>query len=122
MQKVFSLLKVGLFIAAFMIPMSVNIGNADALGNYGCGNPDKKTHVDCLRGLLSSTPHGIAVKQSRPSKDGLGNYGCGNRNKVAHTTCLRGLLDQHGAHLQVGQRGQRGREQTQASVLGERRI
>ena len=108
MQKVFSLLKVGLFIAAFMIPMSITIENADALGNYGCGNPDKQTHVNCLRGLLSSTPHGIAVKQRRPGNDGLGFYGCGNRDKRTHVNCLRGLLDQHGAHLQVGQRGQSG--------------
>jgi hypothetical protein len=78
-----------------------SISKADALGNYGCGNPDKKTHVNCLRGLLSRTPHGTAVKQSSPSNDGLGNYGCGNHDKSTHVNCLRGLLDQHGAYLQV---------------------
>ena len=95
---------IALFFTAFMFPFFGSISNADALGNYGCGNPDKKTHVNCLRGLLSSTPHGLAVQQSSPSNDGLGNYGCGNRNKRTHVNCLRGLLDQHGAHLQVGNR------------------
>ena len=94
-----------LLFAVFMFPFFGSISNADALGNYGCGNPDKKTHVNCLRGLLSSTPHGLAVQQSSPSNDGLGNYGCGNRNKRIHVNCLRGLLDQHGAHLQVGNHG-----------------
>ena len=94
-----------LLFAVFMFPFFGSISNADALGNYGCGNPDKKTHVNCLRGLLSSTPHGLAVQQSSPSNDGLGNYGCGNRNKRTHVNCLRGLLDQHGAHLQVGNHG-----------------
>ena len=96
---------IALFLTAFMFPFFGSISNADALGNYGCGNPDKKTHVNCLRGLLSSTPHGLAVQQSSPSNDGLGNYGCGNRNKRTHVNCLRGLLDQHGAHLQVGNHG-----------------
>ena len=96
---------IALFFTAFMFPFFGSISNADALGNYGCGNPDKKTHVNCLRGLLSSTPHGVAVQQSSPSNDGLGNYGCGNRNKRTHVNCLRGLLDQHGAHLQVGNHG-----------------
>jgi hypothetical protein len=49
---------IALFLTAFMFPFFGSISNADALGNYGCGNPDKKTHVNCLRGLLSSTPHG----------------------------------------------------------------
>ena len=93
------------FFTVFMFPFFGSISNADALGNYGCGNPDKKTHVNCLRGLLSSTPHGLAVQQSSPSNDGLGNYGCGNRNKRKHVNCLRGILDQHGAHLQVGNHG-----------------
>jgi len=93
-----------LLFTAFLFPSIGSVSNADALGNYGCGNPDKKTHVNCLRGLLSSTPHGLAVQQSSPSNDGLGNYGCGNRDKRTHVNCLRGLLDQHGAHLQVGNR------------------
>ena len=100
-----NIILIALFVAAFMFPSIGSVSNADALGNYGCGNPDKRTHVNCLRSLLSSTPFGLTVKQSRPSKDGLGNYGCGNSNKVAHTTCLRGILDQHGAHLQVGGQG-----------------
>ena len=94
-----------LFVAAFSFPSIGSVSNADALGNYGCGNPDKRTHVNCLRALLSSTPFGLTVKASRPSQDGLGNYGCGNSNKRKHTTCLRRILDQHGAHLQVGGQG-----------------
>jgi hypothetical protein len=78
--------------------------NNQTLGSYGCGNPDKRTHVNCLRGLLSSTPYGLTVQQSSPSKDGLGNYGCGNKNKKKHTRCLRLILDEHGEHLQVGNR------------------
>jgi hypothetical protein len=58
-----------------------------------------------LRGLLSSTPYGLTVQESSPSKDGLGNYGCGNSNKSKHTNCLRRHLDQHGAHLQAGGAG-----------------
>jgi hypothetical protein len=30
-----------LFIAAFLFPSVGSVSNADALGNYGCGNPDK---------------------------------------------------------------------------------
>ena len=93
-----------LFFTAFMFPVFGNVSNADALGKYGCGNPDKRTHVNCLRGLLASTPYGLTVQQSSPSRDGLGNYGCGNPNKRTHTRCLRRLLDEHGAHLQVGNR------------------
>ena len=83
---------VALFFTAFMFPFFGSINNADALGNYGCGNPDKRTHVHCLRGLLASTPYGLSVKQSNPSSDGLGNYGCGNPDKRTHVNCLRGLL------------------------------
>jgi hypothetical protein len=86
-----------LFLTTFMFPFFGNVSNADALGNYGCGDKNKKKHVNCLRGLLSSTPYGLTVQQSSPSKDGLGNYGCGNKKKKKHTTCLRRLLDQHGA-------------------------
>jgi hypothetical protein len=92
-------------LVQFMFPFFGSITNADALGNYGCGNKDKRTHVNCLRGLLASTPYGLTVQQSSPSKDGLGNYGCGNANKSKHTTCLRRILDEHGAHLQVGNNG-----------------
>jgi hypothetical protein len=88
-----------LFIAflftAFMFPLVGNVSTADALGKYGCGNKDKRTHVNCLRGLLSDTPYGIAVKASKPGKDGLGNYGCGNKKKKKHTKCLSRLLDKN---------------------------
>jgi hypothetical protein len=84
-----------LLFAVFMFPFIGNVSNADALGNYGCGNKDKRTHVNCLRGLLSNTPYGIGVKANKPGRDGLGNYGCGNKNKKKHTKCLRRLLDQH---------------------------
>jgi hypothetical protein len=94
-----------LFVAAFSFPSIGSVSNADALGNYGCGNPDKRTHVNCLRALLSTTPFGLTVMKANPSKDGLGNYGCGNSDKTTHTTCLRRILDQHGAHLGVGSQG-----------------
>jgi hypothetical protein len=94
-----------LFVAAFSFPSIGSVSNADALGNYGCGNPDKRTHVNCLRALLSTTPFGLTVMKANPSKDGLGNYGCGNSDKTTHTTCLRSILDQHGAHLQTGGAG-----------------
>jgi hypothetical protein len=91
-----------LLFTAFLFSSIGSVSNADALGNYGCGNKDKRTHVNCLRGLLSSTPYGLTVQQSSPSKDDLGNYGCGNSNKRKHTNCLRRHLDQHGAHLAMG--------------------
>jgi hypothetical protein len=94
-----------LFVAAFSFSSIGSVSNADALGNYGCGNPDKRTHVNCLRALLSTTPFGLTVMKANPSKDGLGNYGCGNSDKTTHTTCLRRILDQHGAHLGVGSQG-----------------
>ena len=92
-----------LLFTAFMFPFFGNISNADALGNYGCGNKDRKTHVNCLRGLLTSTPYGLTVPKG---KNGLGKYGCGrkagNKTKRKHVNCLRRLLDQHGSHLAKG--------------------
>ena len=83
-----------LFFTAFMFPFFGNISDADALGNYGCGNKDRKTHVNCLRGLLTSTPYGLTVPKG---KNGLGKYGCGkkrnNWDEVARGNCLRALLD-----------------------------
>jgi len=85
-----------LFFTAFMLPFFGSISNADALGSYACFNKDRKTHVDCLRGKLEKTPHGLTVPRG---SRGLGNYGCGVPNRKAHINCLRGLLDQHGPHM-----------------------
>jgi hypothetical protein len=97
---------IALFFTAFMFPFFGSITNADALGNYGCGNPDRKTHVNCLRGLLDTTPYGLTVPKG---PIGLGQYGCGkkagNIKKRQHVNCLRRLLDEHGTHLQVGNNG-----------------
>ena len=95
---------IALFFTAFVLPIFGNMDTAiaDELGSYGCHNADRKTHVDCLRSLLDSTPYGLTVaKGSR----GLGNYGCGGQPRIQHVNCLRGLLDQHGVHLQVGNHG-----------------
>ena len=67
---------IALFFTAFMFPFFGSITNADALGNYGCGNPDRKTHVNCLRGLLDTTPYGLTVPKG---PIGLGQYGCGKK-------------------------------------------
>ena len=83
-----------------MFPFSENVSKVHALGNYGCFNPDKKTHVHCLRGLLDSTPYGLTVSKG---KSGLGKYGCRDKDKIMHTRCLRSLLDQHGPHLAKGE-------------------
>ena len=95
-----------LLFTAFMFPFFGNISDADALGNYQCGNKDRKTHVNCLRGLLTSTPYGLTVPKG---KNGLGKYGCGrkagNKTKRKHVNCLRRLLDQHGPHLAKGGAG-----------------
>ena len=85
-----------LLFTAFMFPFFGNISNADALGNYGCGNKDRKTHVkkgnitkkqhvNCLRRLLTSTPHGLTVPKG---KNGLGKFGCGNKNREKQVNCL----------------------------------
>ena len=68
----------------------------------GCRNAAKKTNGNCLKGLLSSTPYGLAVQKSHPSPDGFGYYGRGNSDKKTHMTCLRRLLDQHGPNLAIG--------------------
>ena len=95
-----------LLFTAFMFPFFGNISNADALGNYRCGkkqgNITKKQHVNCLRGLLTSTPHGLTVPKG---KNGLGKFGCGNKNRKKHVNCLRRLLDQHGPHYAKGGAG-----------------
>ena len=69
------------------------------MGNYGCGQKNRRKHVNCLRRLLDTTPHGLIVPKG---KRGLGKYGCGQKNRRKHVNCLRRLLDQHGPHL-VGQ-------------------
>ena len=63
------------------------------LGNHGCGNPDRRTHVDCLRAKLDQTPLRQTVKMG---PRGLGNYGCGNPDRKTHVNCLRAKLDQQG--------------------------
>jgi hypothetical protein len=89
-----------LLFTVFMFPFVGNVSDVDALGKYGCFNPDKKTHVSCLRGLLDSTPYGLTVSKG---KNGLGKYGCLDKDKRMHTRCLRSLLDQHGPHLAKGE-------------------
>jgi len=91
-----------LFMAAFLFPSIGSVSNADALGNYQCGNKDRKTHVNCLRAKLDSTPYGLTVSKG---KRGLGKYGCGTKKRKKHVNCLRRLLDQHGAHLAKGGAG-----------------
>ena len=92
-----------LLFTVFMFPFIGNVSNADALGNYECGNPDRKTHVNCLRAKLDSTPFGLTVPKG---KRGLGKYGCGTKKRRKHVNCLRSLLDQHGAFLAKGATGQ----------------
>ena len=106
---------IALMFTVFMFPVVGNINSADALGNYGCGNKNKRAHVTCLRSLLSSTPFGLTVQQSSPSKDGLGNYGCGNKNKRKHTKCLRRLLDQHSTGMQGNHGGIQGSQGSHGS-------
>ena len=92
-----------LLFAVFMFPFIGSVSNADALGNYQCGNPDRKTHVNCLRAKLDSTPFGLTVPKG---KRGLGKYGCGTKKRRKHVNCLRSLLDQHGPFLAKGATGQ----------------
>jgi hypothetical protein len=91
-----------LLFTAFMFPFFGNINDVDALGNYQCGNKDRKTHVNCLRAKLDSTPYGLTVPKG---KRGLGKYGCGTKQRRKHVNCLRRLLDQHGPHLAKGSAG-----------------
>jgi hypothetical protein len=87
---------------------------ARGIGMYGCGNPDKKVHIRCLRDKLrqqkggkgrgwcgdlpdpkkkilclrkklDQTPLGKTVKKGRR---GIGLYGCGNPDKKKHIGCL----------------------------------
>jgi hypothetical protein len=75
------------------------------MGNYGCGQKNRRKHVNCLRRLLDTTPHGLTVAKG---KRGLGKYGCGQKNRRKHVNCLRRLLDQHGPQLAKGSGGKRG--------------
>ena len=86
-------------MTTFIFPLIGNISTADALGNYGCYDEEKNTHVRCLRSLLDSTQYGGTVPRS---DGGLGNYGCYNEDKKTHVDCLRALLDQHGPYLAKG--------------------
>ena len=88
-----------------MPPMMGAPGKKGKMGNYGCGNKNKRKHVNCLRDLLDTTPLSDKVKHAKKGKK-RGFYGCGNKNKRKHTNCLRRLLDQHGPHLAKG--GKRG--------------
>ena len=104
-MKLRYVLTVSLFIV-FMIPFTININTADALGKYGCDNSDRKMHINCLRTKLDTTPYGLTVPKEN---DGLGNYQCvkkqGNTTKRQHINCLRLLLDKHGANLAAGSPG-----------------
>jgi hypothetical protein len=61
-----------------------------------------KQYVNCLRGLLTSTPHGLTVPKG---KNGLGKFGCGNKNRKKHVNYLIHFLDRHGPHYGVQTRG-----------------
>ena len=61
------------------------------MGNYGCGQPNRRKHVNCLRRLLDTTPHGLTVPRGK-GKNALGRYGCGQKNRKKHVNCLRDLL------------------------------
>ena len=80
-------------------------GKKGKMGNYGCGQKNRKKHVNCLRDLLGTTPLFDKVRHRKEGNKTRGLYGCsglkqGNWKK--HTKCLRRLLDKHGPHL-VGQ-------------------
>lgn len=104
-MKLRYLLTVSLF-TVFMIPFIKNIDNADALDKYGCDNPDRKMHINCLRTKLDTTPYGLTVPKGN---DGLGSYQCGkkqgNTTNRQQINCLMLLLDQHGANLAAGSPG-----------------
>ena len=38
-------------------------GKKGKMGNYGCGQPNRRKHVNCLRRLLDTTPHGATVRK-----------------------------------------------------------
>ena len=48
------------------------------MGNYGCGQPNRRQHVNCLRRLLDTTPHAATV---RKGKKGMGMYGCHDQKR-----------------------------------------
>lgn len=89
-----------------MVPFIENVSTANAHGKYGCENPDRNLHINCLRTKLDTTPYGSTVPKE---SDGLGNYRCGkkqgNKTKQQHVNCLMLLLDQHGADLAAGRPG-----------------
>ena len=82
-----------------MPPMMGAPGKKGKMGNYGCGQKNRRKHMNCLRRLLDTTSHAATV---RKGKKGMGMYGCGQKNRRKHVSCLRRLLDKHGPHL-VGQ-------------------
>jgi len=80
------------------------------MGNYGCGNKNRKKHVNCLRDLLDTTPLSAQVKHAKKGKK-RGFYGCNGLRDgkwKKHVNCLRRLLDQHGPELAQGGAGKRG--------------
>jgi hypothetical protein len=80
------------------------------MGNYGCGNKNRKKHVNCLRDLLDTTPLSAQVKHAKKGKK-RGFYGCNGLRDgkwKKHVNCLRRLLDQHGPQLAKGGGGKRG--------------
>jgi hypothetical protein len=54
------------------------------IGMYGCGNPDKKKHIGCLRNKL---------RQQRGGKGKGGAFGCRTPDRKKHVDCLRAKLD-----------------------------
>ncbi len=80
-------------------------GKKERLGNYGCGQKNRKKHVNCLRDLLGTTPLFDKVRHRKEGNKTRGLYGCSGLKQgkwKKHTKCLRRLLDKHGPHL-VGQ-------------------
>jgi hypothetical protein len=80
------------------------------MGNYGCGNKNRRKHVNCLRDLLDTTPLSDQVRHAKKGKK-RGFYGCNGLKQgkwKKHVNCLRRLLDQHGPQLAKGGGGKRG--------------
>ena len=48
-------------ITTFIFPSIGNISTAEALGNYGCYDENRRTHITCLRQKLDSTSYGLTV-------------------------------------------------------------
>ena len=68
------------------------------IGMYGCGNPDKKLHIRCLRDKL---------RQQRGGKGKGGAFGCRTPDRKKHVDCLRAKLDKTPLRktVQMGPRG-----------------